>query len=235
MRRRCGRLAQRLERAVGFARDFFGRRLESGDRGAFVGGVAEIGVDRDGRHEDVVPDVRRQQRRRVFDVARDVARVVDDDVPLAGGERLEVAVAIAVQLLEVGEAAGVGLAAIEERQRVAVRARGGDERGAEEGRCRRGSGSSSAWERAAARRGRRVMAAAAASEPCKKRRRVVMRMRTPRARQSSTRARRVDDPAGDDRGVDLPCVNVAAGPSKMVRSAAMPGAARPRQDSSNAA
>ena len=47
-------------------------------------------------------------------VARDVAGVVDDHVPLAAGERLEVAVAIAVQLLEVGEAAGVGLAAVEQ-------------------------------------------------------------------------------------------------------------------------
>ena len=77
-------------------------------------------------------DVRGEERRGVLHLAREVARGVDDRVPGAPLERLEVAVAVALQLLELGEEAGVRLAPVEERDRPAARLRGVDDLGPEE-------------------------------------------------------------------------------------------------------
>ena len=129
-------------------------------------------------------------------MARDVARVVDDRVPLAARERLEVAVAIAVQLLEVGEAAGVGLAAVEQRHACGrARARRRRARGPRKPvppriRIFFGLGA------AAARRGRRVMAAAAASDALEEAAARGHAVETPRARVKVHRLPFVDDAAG---------------------------------------
>jgi hypothetical protein len=63
---------------------------------------------------------------------RHVPRGVDGRVPFATAKRLEVAVAIAAQVLRVGEEAGVRLAAREKRQLVPACERRLDERPAEE-------------------------------------------------------------------------------------------------------
>ena len=146
--RRLGRLLrQGLQGAVGPAVDLLGRRVvDRGHRGRLIGpGLAQVGIDGDRRDVDVVPDVRAQHGRRLLHPARDVGRGVDDRVPLAALEGLQVVlVAVAVELLQVGEQARPGLAAIEQRDLVPPPDRRLDGLRPEETRCRPASGSSSA-------------------------------------------------------------------------------------------
>src|SRR5262249_49624829 len=72
--------------------------------------------------EDVVLHALREQLRRHLDDARHEARRVDDRVPRTAAQRLELAVAIALQLLDVRKQIRMRLAAVEQRQRVAARA-----------------------------------------------------------------------------------------------------------------
>src|SRR5262249_15709382 len=60
------------------------------------------------------------------------AGIVDDCVPFAALQGVDLAVAVAVELLDRREHPRVGLPAVEERQRVAARLGGLDERRAEE-------------------------------------------------------------------------------------------------------
>src|SRR5439155_26459277 len=57
---------------------------------------------------------------RLRDAARHVTARVDDRVEAAPGERAEIAVAVAAELLDVGEEVGTGLPAVEQRHLVAV-------------------------------------------------------------------------------------------------------------------
>jgi hypothetical protein len=66
----------------------------------------------------------REQVGRGADDARHVARRIDDRVPLAPFEGGQVAVAVAAQLLGLGEELRVRLAAVEERDLVPLRKRG---------------------------------------------------------------------------------------------------------------
>jgi hypothetical protein len=72
-----------------------------------------------------------QQVDRLRDDARDLAAGVDDRVPPAPAQCIELPVAIAAQLLDVGVEPRVRLAPGEQRQLVAARERGIDDRAAE--------------------------------------------------------------------------------------------------------
>jgi hypothetical protein len=103
------------------------------ERRAFVVPLRErLGVGGDARDEDVVVDGVAQQLGRGADDAGQVARRVDDRVPRAAFERAQVAVAIAAQLLGLREQLGVRLAAVEERDLVALLERVLDDGTAEE-------------------------------------------------------------------------------------------------------
>jgi len=69
------------------------------------------------------------------DDARDIARGVDGRVPASASQPIEAAVAVAADLLELREEAGVPLAAVEERELVAAGGGALDEVAAEEGRA----------------------------------------------------------------------------------------------------
>src|SRR5262249_54106445 len=127
-------LARRLERAVMLAdllaRLRAGRHLRARGVLALTSGPL-VGVDRERGDEEVAADRRGEQLGRLAPDARHEADVVDDGVPAAAAQRLEMTVAIAVELLDVLEPLGVALAAVEEGQCVAAGARGLDDRRAE--------------------------------------------------------------------------------------------------------
>ena len=117
-------LAERLHRPVGLVRDLFlVLVLEHAGRRADVVRLREARVGRDARDVEAVARVRREQVRRHLRVLRDVAGVVDDDVPLASLQRVELALAVAVQRLDVFDAIRIALAAVEVRDLPAARER----------------------------------------------------------------------------------------------------------------
>ena len=114
-------LAQRLQRSVGFAVHFLDGFIgEFAHRRVFVARHAEIRIHRDRRHEHVLLHLRRQQLRREPHMARHVARVVDDHVPFAILEPVDLAIAIALDAFDLGITIRLGLAAIEEGERMAT-------------------------------------------------------------------------------------------------------------------
>src|SRR5205814_5492344 len=68
--------------------------------------------------EDVAADLITQELRRLSHDARHVAARVDDAVERAAAERVELAVAVAVQMLDLGKELGVRPAAREDRHLV---------------------------------------------------------------------------------------------------------------------
>ena len=127
-------LAERLEAAVAVTLEALVRGVVEADQRRLVlaRGLAEVAVDRDARDEGVVPDAVGEQLGRLAHDARQVARGIDHDVPVAALERREVAVAVAAQLLDVGKELRVGLAAVEQRHLVPARERLVDDRATEE-------------------------------------------------------------------------------------------------------
>ena len=114
------RLRERLQGAVvgGVGRELVERQVAEVGRRARLGRAGrEVGVDGDARDEDVAAGVAQLLRRRTH-VRRDVAGRVDDCVPRPPGEQREVALPVAVHLLDLREEVGVRLAAVEERQLV---------------------------------------------------------------------------------------------------------------------
>ena len=93
--------------------------------------LAEL-VDRDRREEQILPDVILQQLGGRVDRLRHHDPGVDDRVPVAAAQPIEIGAAIAEDRLDVGEERRVGLAAVEERERVTARARCVHDRGADE-------------------------------------------------------------------------------------------------------
>jgi hypothetical protein len=81
---------------------------------------------------------------RLADDPRHVPARVDDRVERAAAKRAEVAVAIAAQLLDLGEEVRVRQAAVEQRDVVAARERALDDRAAEELRAAEDQSSDSA-------------------------------------------------------------------------------------------
>ena len=128
-------LAGGLEGPVVPLRDLVGVRvLELADGRRLVDArLAHVGEDGDRRDEDVLLRLREEGGRR-GDLLREVARRVHDGVPGAALERLQVAVAVALEVLELREPARVGLAAVEERDLPAALLRGLDDLGAEKAR-----------------------------------------------------------------------------------------------------
>src|SRR6185503_3807750 len=125
-------LAERLERAV-VGRDVL--RARSGglsERGTLVDDLGEGGVDGDARDEDVVPDGVGEQAGALADDAGEVARGVDDGVPLAPAEALEAAVAVPDDPFELRIQAGTGRPPVEERHLVATREGNVDHRAPDE-------------------------------------------------------------------------------------------------------
>ncbi len=112
-------LAESLQRAVGLASKLLGFLDELRDRRALVRGRRQVGVDRHRRDERVVADVGECVECRAHD-PRHVAARVDHRVEPPAVERAEISVAVAAQLLGVGEELGPRLAAIEHRHFVAV-------------------------------------------------------------------------------------------------------------------
>ena len=84
-------------------------------------GLAIVGIDRNRGNEDVAIDVTLEDFRGVAYPNGQGGGVVDCDVPFATLERIEFSISIADQLLDaVGQLAGVGPAAIENRNLVAA-------------------------------------------------------------------------------------------------------------------
>jgi hypothetical protein len=71
-----------------------------------------------------VPDVRCEQLDALLDDPRQVARGIDDSVPRAALQRAELAVAIAVQLLDVAKQLWMRPSTVEQRDRMTTCARG---------------------------------------------------------------------------------------------------------------
>jgi hypothetical protein len=118
-------LAERLQRAVvgEVGRQLAGGRVaEVGDGAVLARPGREVGVDRDGRDEDVAAGVA-QLLGEPSDAGGEVAGRVDDDVPRAAGERREVGRPVAAQVLGLGEEPRVRRPAVEERQLVPARER----------------------------------------------------------------------------------------------------------------
>ena len=90
-------LAQHLETAVRLAVHHFGGGvLELGELVVLVdAGLGEVGVHGDAGDEDVFPDVPLEQLGGGLYLARRVAGVVDDHIPVAALERVDLPVAIA--------------------------------------------------------------------------------------------------------------------------------------------
>ena len=124
-------LAERLQLAVGLA-PLLGRLGELCDRRLLGRRRRETRVDGDRRDERVVADVAAARAMRLAHDARHVAARVDDGVEAAPAERVEVAVAVAAQLLDIREELGPRLAAVEERHLVTVVERGVDDMTTEE-------------------------------------------------------------------------------------------------------
>src|SRR5690242_5462107 len=83
-----------------------------------------------------MPDVRAEDTGRLLDPARDVGRGVHHGVPPAPLQGLEIILlAVAVELLQVGEQAGTGLPAVEQRDLMPSAERGLDGLRAEETRA----------------------------------------------------------------------------------------------------
>ena len=112
-----GLFAEGFEGAVSFAGDFFGVGT-FGKRGDGVGLVdADLGeavINADGGDEDVLADVALEHFAGASDLPVGVAGGIYDRVELPTGEGGNVAVAVAVELFEIGEEVGVGFAAVEE-------------------------------------------------------------------------------------------------------------------------
>jgi len=110
-----------------------GRIGDRADRRRLVGvRLVIVPVDRDRRDEDVAADVGREQLGRRLDQSRHEPRRIDDRIPAAAGQRLEVTVAVAAERLHVRVEAGVRLAAIEQRDGVTARECGVDDMRTEE-------------------------------------------------------------------------------------------------------
>src|SRR5581483_5361557 len=96
--------------------------------------LAVVGVVRDARDERVALGSAREQLRRLADDAGNVARRVDDGVPTPAAEGVEAPLAVAAQLLDLGEELGARQPAVERRHGVAALERRLDHRAAEEPR-----------------------------------------------------------------------------------------------------
>jgi hypothetical protein len=107
--------------------------------------AGEVGVDRPRRDEQVVRRIDRLDG--LADDSREVTGDVDDCVPAAPLQRLEVAVAIAAQLLDLREELRIRLSAVEQRQLVIAREGAFDDRAAEELRAAEDQKSQSASSR----------------------------------------------------------------------------------------
>ena len=127
--------AQRLQRAVELRRRCAssrssrpsGRRPCRGERGGLVGRRVVGRIDRDGRDEDVLPDLARQHPTGVAHPDRQRGRVVDADIPVAALQRLQVGgVAVAEQLLDRARPGALLLAAVEDGHLVPARQRVAD-------------------------------------------------------------------------------------------------------------
>jgi hypothetical protein len=90
----------------------------------------EIGVDRSRRDEEVVG--RFYELDRLAHDTGEIAGDIDRGVPAAAGQRVELAVPVAAQFLDLGIEIGVRLAAVEQRQLVIALERRVDDRAAEE-------------------------------------------------------------------------------------------------------
>ena len=124
-------LAGGLERAV-VLEALAVRILELGDAVSLERRDAQVAVHRDARHVDVPFDTSAQCIDRQTHDARDERRDVDYGVPLPSGEGVQALCPIAADLLDVGKQAGIGLAAIEQRQLVVARERSLDDRAPDE-------------------------------------------------------------------------------------------------------
>src|SRR5439155_2660623 len=125
-------LACSLERTVVLG-DLLGvGNRELGDGCLFRDRPAEVAVRGDARDEDVTANRIAQELRRVPDHARHVAARVDRAVPGSPLERTELAVAVAVQVLDVREELGIRATAREDRHLVTLGERGLDRVAAEE-------------------------------------------------------------------------------------------------------
>ena len=125
-------LARGLQRAVVGLHVFARRILELRDRRRLGHRLAEVAVHGDARHEDVALDRVAQQLDRLPEDPRHVAARVDDAVPASARERVERAVAVADEMLDLRKQLGVRLAAREDRHLVPVGERGVDGVPAEE-------------------------------------------------------------------------------------------------------
>ena len=94
--------------------------------------LRERAVHGNARHEDVVTNVVLEQVRAQLDVARHVAGVVDDHVPVAALQCVELAVAVADQRFEILEQPGIALATVEESDLMSARLQRLDEMRPEE-------------------------------------------------------------------------------------------------------
>jgi hypothetical protein len=88
-------------------------------RSLFIRWAGEVGVHGTRRDEEVVRRV--DEVDGLTDDARQIAGDVDDGVPRSSFERLEVAVSVSVEPLDVREQLGVRLPAVEERDVVPAR------------------------------------------------------------------------------------------------------------------
>src|SRR5262249_54248855 len=105
---------------------------ERADRARLVHRAAEVGIHRDARDEAIASDSSGEQFGRGAHDPRHVAGRVDRRVPLATGERVQPAVAVADELLDLGIEIRVGVAAVEERPLVPAAEGGVGDRPADE-------------------------------------------------------------------------------------------------------
>ena len=115
-------LAGSLESAVGFVRDFLDAGiLECRERIVLINsGFREIRIGRDAGNKDVVPDAILQGIRSELDVSRDVAAVVDDDVPITPAQRFDLAITVAEEGLQLRKLLRTLLVVVEERDLIAT-------------------------------------------------------------------------------------------------------------------
>ena len=116
-------LAQHLQPAVRLVGDLLdGRVVELGERGV-LGEAGAVGrrVRRDAGHQQVVAAAVAERVGQRLHLPREVGTGVDRGVPLAVGQRRQVAVAVAEPVLDLGEQVRAGPAAVEERDVVPAR------------------------------------------------------------------------------------------------------------------
>src|SRR5687768_2599754 len=79
-----------------------------------------VWIDRETRDEDVIARSARQVFCGLADDARDIARWIDDDIPLSVAELFDLAVPVAVDVLTFGEEMRIGPAAMKEGDHIAA-------------------------------------------------------------------------------------------------------------------